>query len=161
MRSDVISVIAGQRGSGKTTLAKTLISGLTRVIIYDPMHEYNPAISYRPTTDSIEEFEKVAGHVWDTGNTFFVVDEAERYLVNNTRLPINTFKIINSGRHRNIGLLLVTRRIAELHKSPFSLAEQVYLFHLFAPNDIRYIKEFYDGADYLRRLNKYEYVIFP
>ena len=160
MRSDEIIIIAGTRGSGKTTLGKTLIAGLNRVLIYDPMGEYNPTISYRPKTDTIEEIEKVGKYVWDQGNMMFVVDEAERYFRNRITLPMNLFKIINSGRHRGIGLMLITRRIAELHKTPFSMAAKVYLFYLFTPNDISYIKEFYRNGEAVRSLNKYEYLTY-
>ena len=138
-----------------------LIAGLKRVLIYDPQSEYDPKHSYRPQTDTIREFENVCAYVWQKGNIFFVVDEAERYYRNNVPMGINAHKIVNSGRHRNIGLMLITRRLSELHKTPFSLASRVFLFHLFIPNDISYIKEFYPAGEKVSELSKFQYITFP
>ena len=160
LRTDQIAVIAGQRGTGKTYKAKQLISGLSRVIVYDPVGEYDPRFSYVPQGDSIEEFEEFMRKCWNMGNVFIVVDEAERFLRNNGRMLTYTYKVINTGRHRNIGMLLVTRRLAELHKLPFGLSQMVILFRLFLPNDIEYIKQFLASAEEVRTLPDYQYKVF-
>ena len=160
LRTDQICVIAGQRGTGKTYKAKELIQGLQRVVIYDPVGEYEPGFSYVPAGDSPEEFEAFMKKIWFMGNVFVVVDEAERFLRNNGRLGPYTYKVINTGRHRNIGMLLVTRRLAELHKTPFGLSHMVILFRLFLPNDIKYISEFLEGGEAVRSLADYEYKVF-
>ena len=160
LRTDQIAVIAGQRGVGKTCLAKKLISGLQRVVIYDPVGEYDPRFSYVPGGDSVEEFEAFMKKVWIMGNVFVVVDEAERFLRNNGRILPYTYKVINTGRHRNIGMLLITRRLAELHKTPFGLSTMVILFRLFLPNDIKYISEFLPNAGKVRTLPDYQYEVF-
>jgi len=160
LRTDEICVIAGQRGVGKTTLAKNLISGITRVVIYDPVGEYDPRFSYIPQTDSVEEFEAFMKKCWEMGNVFIVVDEAERFLRNNGRILPFTYKVINTGRHRNIGMMLITRRLAELHKTPFGLSAMVILFRLFLPNDIKYISEFLNKAEEVRTLPNYKYKVF-
>ena len=160
LRTDQIAVIAGQRGTGKTYLAKQLIAGLQRVIIYDPVGEYDPRFAYVPNGDSVEEFEAFMEKCWNMGNIFIVVDEAERFLRNNGRILPFTYKVINTGRHRNIGMLLITRRLAELHKTPFGLSHMVILFRLFLPNDIKYISEFLVHAEEVRTLPDYKYKVF-
>ena len=160
LRSDQICTIAGQRGTGKTYKAKELIAGMQRVVIYDPVGEYDPQFSYVPATDSIEEFEAFMKKIWFMGNVFVVVDEAERFMKNNGVILPYTYKVINTGRHRNIGMLIITRRLAELHKTPFGLSHIVILFRLFSPNDIKYISGFLVDAESVKDLPDYEYRVF-
>jgi len=160
IKSDEIVTIAGQRGTGKTYLAKQILQQFSRVVVYDPVGEYDPSISYVPATDSPEEFESFMTKVWNMGNVVVVVDEAERFLRNNGVILEYTHKVINTGRHRNIGLILVTRRLAELHKTPFGLSACVILFRLFLPNDIKYISEFLIDGYKVRTLPDWHYKVF-
>jgi DNA helicase HerA-like ATPase len=121
MRSDELVTIAGKRGYGKTTAAKTLISKLARVVIWDPMNE------------------------------------ADQVLPEGRPLCEYGGKIVNLGRHRNIGMGTITRRVALLNKTVVSQAQELILFHTFIPNDIRYLKEFIIGVDELRTLPKYRF----
>lgn len=162
LKTDAIATIAGMRGSGKTTLAKRILSQVKGdVIVYDPMWEYDPKISFHPHSDSKDDFDRFMGICWERGNLFICVDEAERYFRAKRLLTEYSTKIVNTGRHRNIGLLVITRRLAELNKTVFGLSETAILFQMFLPNDIRYIKEFYgDKAEDLRSIGKYRYKVF-
>ena len=156
MRSDELITIAGKRGYGKTTAAKTLISKLDRVIVWDPMNEYREfANRYIPSTGSIEEFNRFLKFYWEQGNIFIFVDEADQVLPEGRPLCEYGGQIVNLGRHRNIGLGTITRRIALLNKTVVSQAQELILFHTFIPNDIRYLKEVIIGVDELRALPKY------
>lgn len=158
MRSDELITIAGKRGYGKTTAAKTLISKLIRVIIWDPMNEYKEFPNrYIPSTGSIEEFNRFLKFYWDQGNIFIFVDEADQVLPEGRPLCEYGGKIVNLGRHKNIGMGTITRRIALLNKTVVSQAQELILFHTFIPNDIRYLNEFIIGADQLRTLPKYKF----
>ena len=150
------------RGSGKTSLAKRILSQVQGdVIVYDPMHEYDNKISFHPHSDSKEDFDRFMGICWERGNLYICVDEAERYFRVKRLLSAFSTKIVNTGRHRNIGMLVITRRLAELHKTVFGLSNVAILFQMFLPNDIRYIKEFYgDKAEDLRSIGKYNYKVF-
>ena len=160
LRTDQICTIAGQRGTGKTYKVKQLIAGMERVVIYDIAGEYDPKFSYVPASDSVEEFEAFMKKIWFMGNVFVVVDEAERVMRNNGVILPYTYAVINTGRHRNIGMLIVTRRLAELHKTPFGLSQMVILFRLFSPNDIKYISGFLMDAECVKDLPDYEYRVF-
>lgn len=160
LKPDQLCTIAGQRGTGKTYLGKELIAGMQRVIIYDPVGEYDPDFSYVPQGDSIEEFEAFMKKIWIMGNVFVVVDEAERFMRNNGVILPFTYKVINTGRHRNIGMMLITRRLAELHKTPFGLSAMVILFRLFSPNDIAYIAGFLPNPEEVQKLPDYKYKVF-
>lgn len=158
MRSDELVTIAGQRGHGKTTAAKSLISKLSRVVIWDPMGDYKGFPNrYIPHTGSIEEFNEFLKACWIQGNIFVFVDEADQVLPEGRPLCEYGRKIVNLGRHRNIGMGMITRRIAMLNKTAVSQCQELILFHTFIPNDIRYLKEFIVGADQLKYLPKYQF----
>lgn len=167
---DELMLISGLRGSGKTYLAKDIIK--TRLIpskkdyyIYDLNDEYREFPTenvYVPKTASETEFETVAKKIWETGDTVFDVDEAENYI--NVRKPLteSMIAITRRGRHRKIGSIAITRRIAEFSKEFFSLSDWVVLFKMFSPNDIRYIAEFLtkEDADRLSSLKPYHYLVY-
>ena len=162
LKTNTIVTIAGMRGSGKTSLAKRILSRVQGdVIVYDPMWEYDEKIAFHPHSDSKQDFDRFMATCWEKGNLFICVDEAERYFRVKKSLTPFSEKIVNTGRHRNIGLLIVTRRLAELNKTAFGLSETSILFQMFLPNDIKYIKEFYgDKAEELRTIGKFKYKVF-
>ena len=159
MQSDEIVTIAGKRRYGKTTVSKELIQGLSRVKIWDPMGEYEN--SYIPSTGSIDEFNNFLKSNWINGNCFILVDEADQVMPVLKPLCEYANKIINLGGHRNIGIGMITRRIAELNKTAFSQSSLIILFHHFTPNDIRYLSEFIPDANSLIKLQKYQYKVYP
>ena len=163
IKRDGITTISGMRGHGKTSLAKRILVALIKakhtVIVYDPMQEYPKEISYNPRSDSKEEFNLFLKHIWNTGNVFVVIDEAERYL--SVRQPLVEYaaKIVNTGRHRNIGLLVITRRLAELNKTVFGLSDKAIFFTTYLPNDNKYINEFFPNQ-HLEYLDTFDYRVF-
>jgi len=135
--------VCGMKGTGKTTLEKVgLLPCYKEIYCFDPNGEFSEYPSYQPETDSPLELDRVAKAIWNRGNCLLVVSEAELFLPVNGRLPSNIFKIITRGRHRNIGLIADTRRIADLNKTVFALSEHSFIFRHFAPNDIDYLKKF-------------------
>lgn len=159
MRSDELVTIIGKRGYGKTTIAKELIQGLSRVKIWDPMHEYEN--SYRPINKTVEEFDLFLKGVWLEGNCFVLVDEANLVMPEGRPLSFYASQIVDTGRHRNIGMAMLTRRIAALNKNAFAQSSMLIAFHQFAPNDIRYLNEFIPNAEELIKLQKYQYKVYP
>jgi len=156
-------VTCGAKGCGKTYLEKHLLKLYPpkSILVFDPLDEFGEHPHYVPQSNSPKELEKVAKVVWNKWNTFLVVSEAELFLpVNGTLLPY-TFKIIAQGRHRNIGVLADTRRIASLNKTVFSLSEWVFMFRHFSPNDLRYLNEFLPiNARVLSDLEDYHFAVF-
>lgn len=161
IKTNAITTIAGMRGSGKTTLAKTILAKVKGpVIVYDPMHEYPEEISFWPESDTQQDFNSFMETCWDRGNIYVCIDEAERYFKGKKQLTEFSAKIVNTGRHRNIGLLLITRRIAELNKTAFGLSDTVVFFQMFLPNDIKYINEFFPNASQLQKMKKFKHKVF-
>lgn len=152
--------VCGMKGTGKTTLEKKglLPQYKSDILIFDPNDEFNEFPQYIPKTDSPMELDKVAKKVWDRGNTLLVVSEAEIYVPVTKPLPTNVFKIVCRGRHRNVGLIFDTRRIANLNKTCFGLSEHIFIFRHFSPTDIRYLQEFIPtNCKSLANLEDYHY----
>lgn len=157
MKSNEVITISGKRGYGKTTLAKNIIGQLKRVAVWDPMNEYEHPNSYIPQRGDMKEFNSWLKGYWQTGNVFILVDEADQVMPERKPLPDYANKIINLGRHRNIGIGMVTRRLANLNKTAVSQSATLYLFHHFLINDIRYLKEMIPEAESLQKLQKFQY----
>ena len=116
--------------------------------------------SYIPHSGTIDEFNEFLKPIWNQGNCFVLVDESDQVMPELTPLCFYANKIINLGRHRNIGMAFVTRIIARLNKNAFAQSAELILFHHFAPNDIRYLNEIIPDAESLIRLKKFEYKIY-
>ena len=150
--------VCGMKGTGKSCLEKHgLIPNYERVFIFDTNGEFDEypllgevkegkepqlKVRYEPQTDSPKELDKIATALWAKGNCVLVVSEAELFLPVNGTLPPNIFKIITRGRHRNVGLVCDTRRIANLNKTAFGLSEHCFIFRHFSPTDLDYLKGF-------------------
>ncbi|MBU1013773.1 MAG: hypothetical protein KKG99_12275 [Bacteroidetes bacterium] len=157
MKSVEVITISGKRGYGKTTLAKNIIGQLSRVAVWDMMAEYNHPNSYIPHRGDMKEFNTWLKGYWNTGNVFILVDEADQVMPEGKPLVEYANKIINLGRHRNIGMGMITRRLANLNKTAVSQSATMYLFHHFIINDIRYLKEMIPDAESLHNLQKFQY----
>lgn len=150
--------VCGMKGTGKTFLEKYgLLPHYERAFIFDTNGEFTEyplleeareskepvlKVRYEPQTDSPRELDKIAKAIWEKGNYALFVSEAELYLPVNGQLPPNIFKIITRGRHRNVGLICDTRRIANLNKTAFGLSEHCFIFRHFSPTDLDYLKGF-------------------
>lgn len=132
----------GQKGTGKTNLIRNLLPNYQEVFVFDPLEEYPEYPHYIPEKDTPLELEKIAKIIWNRWNCLLVVSEAELFLPVNQTLPPNVFKILTRGRHRNVGMIFDTRRIANLNKTAFGLSEHVFIFRHFSPTDMRYLAQF-------------------
>lgn len=164
IKSTDITTVSGMRGSGKSSWVKYAINHFGKnFLIYDINDEYQeyPRNRYVPKTDDIEEFDRLCKLVWDTGNIMLVVEEAHQYLKNKANLPRNAMLVIRRGRHRNIGVVAVTTRIANLNTEVVSQSHNVVLFRHFSPADIHYLKQFIGNyADRLQDYTDHRYMVY-
>lgn len=142
VRSFDTITVCGQKGTGKTYLEKELLPLYKEVFVFDPLSEFEEFPHYVPKTDSPMELDKIAAGIWERWNCLLVVSEAELYMPVNQNLPPNIFKIAARGRHRNIGMIADTRRIANLNKTVFGLSEWCFIFRHFSPTDLDYLGKF-------------------
>ena len=145
--SDRITV-AGMPGQGKSELARALALGSPRVFMFDPMDQYGDvahAVRVVPAKglDEKEALEPLAARAMREGNVLLIVEEAEIALGEPYSGILPEMKaLVLRGRNRGVGLVAVTRRVANLSKTVFGLSEHVFLFKHFAPNDLEYLNRF-------------------
>ena len=157
MKSNEIITISGKRGYGKTTLAKSIISKLSRVAIWDPNAEYHHPNCYIPQRGTVDEFETWLKPLYISGNICIIVDEADMVMSEGRPLAPWAYRCINIGRHRNLGMIMITRRLANLSKTAVSQSAEIYLFHHFIINDIRYLSGFISNAEEVQQFKKFQY----
>lgn len=184
MVSEII-LIFGKRGSGKTTLTQSLIQDEARLIIFDPLHEYNAfgktfidnddlisylkdksdtffRITYQPDLPS-ENFDFICEVVYCLYDVVFVCEEVDigtRGLTGFTPPPLE--RLICQGRHKNISIIAITRRSPEIPKMLTSQASKIISFCQHEPNDIEYLTKATnkDFADRLKGLKDYQYLVY-
>lgn len=156
IRSFDAVTVCGMKGTGKTYLERQLLSSYKEVFVFDPLDEFDEFPHYVPKTDSPMELDKIAKEIWDRWNCLLVVSEAELYMPVNQNLPPNVFKIVARGRHRNVGIMVDTRRVANLNKTMFGLSEWCFIFRHFSPTDLDYLGKFIpEDVKKLRDLDDY------
>jgi len=180
MDEKLIKLIMGKRGSGKSYLAKKMIQAASRLLVYDPMGEYFGGvvvddflelrdfwlkvyrgrfrIIYRPI-DAEAEFAPICRLAWACENLTFLIEEVQTFC--NPRSICTDFKaIIAKGRKKEIEVIGVTQRPAEISKLLTSQAKEMYIFNTTEPNDIEYFKNTF-GSEFVEKmsaLQQYEFV---
>lgn len=175
MDSNEVAVISGQRGTGKSTLMRMIAKSTKFVIVYDPMFEHGilgtitnnidgignlQRVVFQPINNTRETFEKFCDHVWRTRqNVTVFIDELDEHATVNF-LPPNFGKLLRLGRHKGIGVVGLTRRIANLNKTAPAQSHHIISFKQTLPNDIEYLMAYIgkENAVKLTELEKFEYL---
>lgn len=173
-----VSIVCGMRGTGKSHLLRKVVRSTPKYVLWDPLQEHgslgvivrtpaqlrvalrtHPRIVFQGFTRSKEEFEQVAACVYAWGNRFLFVDEADQVMPSRSIGPAAK-ELVDLGRHRNIGLLCVTRRIADLDKCPVAQANKLFIFKTTLPQDLEYLRGFVAEAQQAKMLegNRFLYV---
>jgi DNA helicase HerA-like ATPase len=90
------------------------------------------------------------------------IDEAHR-IFRRTPQPLSGILgyIANMARHRNIGYILVTPRIQQLHGDVIAPCTKYFLFRMMFPRDQDYLSEFIGDIAYkLGTLPNYHFIYF-
>jgi hypothetical protein len=183
MNQAEISVIFGQRGSGKTTRAVTLTRRFPRVLYYDTLgHDYRDGVAcyclaelkafwrscyqdrfrivYKPERPE-EDFATVCSLVSTCGDLAFVVEEVDLYFRAGNCCP--EFKhIISRGRHDKVDLIAVTQAPKGFGLHLRSQASRWNIFSTREPDHVEYFRHRCSGIDPadLAVLAKYEYIAY-
>jgi len=158
-----VSMVIGQRGTGKSVLADYLLRQYVdaghKEFVYDTVRDH-PNFKQRvtPNNPSLEDFEEWAKKLYEKGNIIVMVEEIDM-LCTSSRIGPEFKKLVSLGRHKNIGLILTARRIADVHKLPPSQTHHFFIFRMHLPNDVTYLRQFIgDAADQLPALEDYHFM---
>jgi len=168
----MIEIIIGKRGCGKSTLLKNILDTKeNKVIIYDFIGEHEglicssieevhknmncPIISFRNAREDM--FNLLCEYVYERGNVTFAIEEVDCFTSANY-CPAFLSYIIRYGRHKNINLIGITRRPADIPRLLTSQANKLYLFKISEPRDIEYLQKYSrDSLNDMGRLKEYQY----
>lgn len=148
--------VSGVRGSGKSSLVSALtqahcVRGRTAYLL-DPMAEYGNlprTWRFRPPVDAygVDDgplygyLQAVALHAWHGhGPRMLVADECNLAVRKGQQGPPAVNLIAHHGRHRDTGLILVTRQPAECPRSWTSQSVHRAVFHMSEPTNLAYCK---------------------
>ena len=156
-------VIIGLPGSGKTTLARHILNSSERVIVYDPMSEYQGYRRYVPNDPhSIEELDDfIVRVVARYKPDIFMLDEANRYIQPKpNRLPRAVADMVDVSRHWGVAWGAIARRPSQLHTDILELAHFGFVFNLSGKNDRRALDNWYAGlGDAVASLPPYHFAV--
>lgn len=171
-----VGIVCGMRGTGKSHFLRKAVRATARYVLWDPLQEHsslgavvrtaaqlkvalskNPRIVVQGYRRNISEFEQVAACVYAWGNRFLFVDEADQVMPSRAIGPAAK-ELVDLGRHRNIGLLCVTRRIADLDKCPVAQANKLFIFKTTLPQDIEYLRGFVAEAPQAKLLEGHRFL---
>lgn len=106
---------------------------------------------YRPR-DARAEFPWLARIAYEVGALCLVAEEIS-WAISPAKMPVEVETLIRYGRHRDVELVGISRRPAEVNRDLTANANDVYIFRTHEPRDIAYFKSLIGGdADTLPNL---------
>ena len=189
MRENVITVVVGKKGSGKTTLARDLVLAAPRRLIMDPMWEHTDGVivtsfagfeAYvRPLRHARyavicrfmddDDRDAVVDLLTDgepnnapLPSVVVLLDEVDRMCSPST-IPEGLRRLVNYGRHFNVSLVAVARRPRQMHRDVTANADRICIGQTQEPRDLDYLAEFIgqELADRAAGLGEHEFVVWP
>ena len=184
-RSDRVFIV-GKTGSGKTTLATTLLARLPWVVVLDPKHQFTfdqagnrrsdilitkslaeadkhddpTPIIYRPDVREAKAgCEDFWEWIWLRENTIVYVDEVTS-VSPTVNMPYGYQRAIQQGRGKNIGVWSATQRPARIPTNLLTEAEHVFAFELRALNDLKRMAEYTDPIIIDERVKGFEFYYY-
>jgi len=174
MKTREVIIIFGKTGSGKSYHAKKIISGFSRVVILDPMAEYEGGLIFDDfesltnyyLENTPEDFKFICRFTNDMDINFLfkmlfevkdlllVCEEAEIYISPFSKQG-NFLRLIRYGRHSEISLLLIARRTAELSKDVRAQVTKLVSFEQTEPDDLANMEKL--GLFELDNMGSFEY----
>lgn len=151
--------VSGKTRSGKTFLIRTLLNRFPRILIHDRKNEWTEwaaknhyliihstdqlvtaiqknfkRIVYMPRDPSKEDFDEVCHILFQTGNIYFVVDEAQSYSFHG-QIGFWFGELLRLGAGRGIGVCSIVQRPRDTNNVLISEASVIISFRLLLETD--------------------------
>ena len=181
MISRSVDIILGKTGSGKTTLARSLVKPLTRTLILDAGFEELGGLtfytldelgayldksagkggafraSYTPLNTEWALMLEIARRLGEIEPITLVLEEADRLPLPKELAEYD--ELISRGRHYGVNMIAIS---LYPYKIPAELRRQataIYSFYQHEPRDLAYLEDVYGGhLETLQALGPYEYL---
>ena len=161
---NVVIGIAGKRGSGKSTVLKSIALDAPRLLVWDLLGEHrwcpNPLRNEReisafiswahgrerfaarvvPDDTDDETFEALCQLAYREGRLLLVIEEVAMISKPNW-LPPSLDKIVRLGRHRGVSVAWTTQRLSEVARRLTSTTDAFLLFFHHEPRDVEAIQQ--------------------
>lgn len=158
MHNTVISIL-GHKGSGKTTLARELMRGRSRVLVFDTLGEYDTQRIFYSFDEALRAMERsipkarfqwgvrladMADYVdlfelaFELPGTLLVFEETSLFC-SPSYLPPSLSKLVRYARHREIDLVFVSRRASEVNRDLTAQSDFIVTFRQHEPRDLQYL----------------------
>lgn len=173
---NLITTIAGRKGTGKSTLVRELIEESQRVLVFDTASEYDDEGGKTPKLrcEIIDGWEEGVRAVAACGKrsrfrlalrampdecmdmlevafeipgTLVVVEEAPWYQ-SPQNLPRPLARLVLQGRHRGIDQIYTTQRAALVHRNITSQSDLIVSFAQVEPLDVDYLNRIGGNGDF-------------
>lgn len=176
MRSNKIISIFGRKGTGKSVLVKAVTKDCRRLLLIDPMSEYETGkvtydydevlteilkpefrIVYRPLDN--EQLDGCLYGCLIAQNMTLAVDEVDNY-TNSYYLSEPLRQIIHYGRHYNISSILASRQPNRIRNDITSQSDHILCFQAQGHHTVAYLNNFADCdfKDDLLSLDNHAYI---
>jgi hypothetical protein len=158
---------------GKSEWTKQYLKRVPRVIICDPMDEYEGTLYndpedmiehvrayrvYKVRTTDIDALPVLCSIAMAAGRCTLVIDEAQRTLPQGSRkLPPQFEDIIYRGRHKVVSLVLISQRPSTVHIAARSQFTRMICFRQTEKNDVAWIQNTAGEDLPLQKLRMNEY----
>jgi len=125
-------IISGLTGTGKTYLLRYFAMQFDPdILIIDPLNQYtqfSDELRYIPERETPNELEQICKSLFARSNCTLIIEEAEQYLPQGRAMLTFTSGLIRMGRNWGIGIFATTRRIQDVSKRFFDLAQHAFFF---------------------------------
>lgn len=181
MSQNILTVVFGRKGTGKTSLTVSLVDQevrkRARVVVLDPVGEYPGGVRLAPTDPDLDFYLRnerfnlrlhpvrpadlpvVFPKFLRIGNLLVILDEAQLFQDSNN-LPPEFVDFITLGRRPGVDQVFVTQRPTMLHKDITSALDRAYIFQTREPRDLAYFATYIsaDVATKSAQLDRFEYL---
>lgn len=176
MRQNQIIAIFGRKGLGKTYLLKYIVKNCRRLLLIDPLNEFENGKVVYDRASLFEELERTEFRVifrplntddFDyavqlavvTSNMTLAIDEVDQY-TSSYYMSEPLRWAIHYGRHYNLYIVIASRMPQRIRSDITAQADVILTFQQQGRSTVSYLKDFtdWDAEALFKRLEKYKFI---